>query len=664
MREFQLHRFMGFMLFLIAFNTQLSGQFPATYDLRTLGLMTSVKDQGSTCGSCWAFASCAAIESQWLKLGFGTNDLSEDNIIDCHGFDEAPCAGGSYYMSQAMLSVHKGILSESNDPYSPSVQNCPFNLSFPPAAIAFVEDMLFIPPVKNSIKQALIDYGAVATTMFFNPANYNAAKYKYYDNNIDSNDSLYAHCVTIAGWIDTMTFAGAPGNGGWIIKDSYGTSWAQNGYFYCSFYDAGILGENAVFPVRYELPPPQNKSIVYSHDQLGWIDNYGTGSNQAWGLVKYTLLPSGGMVAPQQVKRIGTYAVADNTNLEISVWRQKNGNVLSGFVGSTSLSCQYKGFYTIPFYIKSDTVLSEYYIKVRYQCPSGTQQPIPVEKSEQGHSTGVSLSTNSCWVSSDGVNWSVTGSGTTKLFDLCIKMYTENAPKANMGSLPDSVCSGTQVFLQDMSMPKDSSKWYINQIFYSTAPSIPYIFQNSGATDVMLVVWLGVNTDTVHKTVNVINNPPTPVITQTGNSLLSSGAHAYQWLDHLMNPILGATGQSFQPSTEGIYYVITYNSFGCQAVSIPFQFTFTMLEEYENTHLRVFPNPANEMLMLQLPENCGGSLTLNLYDFTGRKVSQTNFSNNSEPIIVYDVSFLSKGNYLISLENEQGVRYNCRMIKE
>jgi len=653
------------LMLLVICNTSLFAQFPSILDLRTCGLMTSVKDQGSTCGSCWAFATCAAIESQWLQQGYGTEDLSEDNIIDCHGFDESPCAGGSFYMSQAMLSVHKGILSETNDPYSPATQNCPYNLTFPPAPVAYVEDMLFIPSVRNDIKQALTDYGAVATTMFFNSANYNAAKYKYYDAFIDSNDSLYAHCVTIAGWNDTMTFPGAPANGGWIIKDSYGTGWAQNGYFYCSYYDAGILGENAVFPVRYELRPAQNKPHVYAHDQLGWIDNYGTGSNQAWGLVKYTLLPSGGMVAPQQVKRIGTYAVADNTTIDISVWRQKNGNVLSGFVGNTSLFCQFKGFYTIPFYIKSDTVLSEYFIKVRYQCPSGIQKPVPVEKSEQGHSTGLSLSTGSCWVSSDGVNWNATGTGTSSLFDLCIKMYTENAPIAAMGSLPDSVCAGTSLILNDMSMmPKDSSKWYINQVFLSNAPSVPHIFQNPGNTDVMLVVWLGLNTDTVRKTFVVVDNPATPVISQNGNSLVSTAAYAYQWLDQMMNPISGASNQTFFPQSEGTYYVVVYNSFGCQMFSSPFQFTFTMMEEQEVVQFKLFPNPATGMVTMQLSVHCKGTLTMNKYDFTGRKITQRIISGQTDTTIMFDASHLSRGSYLISVENEWGVRYNSWLIRE
>ena len=51
------------------------GTLPATYDLRTLGRVTSVKDQGSY-GTCWSFASGGSLES--CLLPGETWDFSED----------------------------------------------------------------------------------------------------------------------------------------------------------------------------------------------------------------------------------------------------------------------------------------------------------------------------------------------------------------------------------------------------------------------------------------------------------------------------------------------------------------------------------------------------------------------------------------------------------
>ena len=45
-------------------------------------LITNVKDQGS-CGSCWAFAGIAEIESYFIKSHSLYLDLSEQQMVDC-----------------------------------------------------------------------------------------------------------------------------------------------------------------------------------------------------------------------------------------------------------------------------------------------------------------------------------------------------------------------------------------------------------------------------------------------------------------------------------------------------------------------------------------------------------------------------------------------------
>jgi C1A family cysteine protease len=58
--------------------------YPASFDLRTRGKVTSVKNQNPY-GTCWTFASLGSLESCLMP---GQNlDFSEDNVVLTSGFD-------------------------------------------------------------------------------------------------------------------------------------------------------------------------------------------------------------------------------------------------------------------------------------------------------------------------------------------------------------------------------------------------------------------------------------------------------------------------------------------------------------------------------------------------------------------------------------------------
>jgi len=73
---------------------------PSSYDLRSLGRVTPVKDQGG-CGSCWAFATMGSLESWLLTSSAVSWNLSENNLKECHDFAYGPCEGGDRFMSTA-----------------------------------------------------------------------------------------------------------------------------------------------------------------------------------------------------------------------------------------------------------------------------------------------------------------------------------------------------------------------------------------------------------------------------------------------------------------------------------------------------------------------------------------------------------------------------------
>ena len=97
--------------------------YPSTFDLRTSGYVTAVRNQGS-CGSCWTFASIASVESNTLAVGGGTSDFSENQENVRHGFDSAPCNGGNgdkagaYMTRWGSPTFAAGLVNEGDDPYT------------------------------------------------------------------------------------------------------------------------------------------------------------------------------------------------------------------------------------------------------------------------------------------------------------------------------------------------------------------------------------------------------------------------------------------------------------------------------------------------------------------------------------------------------------------
>ncbi len=248
----------------------IKASFPAYYDLRTLNKVTPVKDQGNA-GACWAFTTYGSLESG-LKPG-ETWDFSENNIKNLlssaysEGFDRDANGGATHLQSTAYLARWSGPVDESDDPYDPSSVTSPQNLPVK----KHVQKVFLIPNRQNSldndiIKQAVQDYGGIYTTMYYGSSYYSPDTYSYYYN----GTIVLNHAVTIVGWNDSYDknkFSTVPpGDGAFIVKNSWGTGWGDNGYFYVSYYDSKIGKDNAVFTAE----TTSNYENIYQYDPLGW----------------------------------------------------------------------------------------------------------------------------------------------------------------------------------------------------------------------------------------------------------------------------------------------------------------------------------------------------------------------------------------------------------
>jgi len=388
--------------------------FASKYDLRTAGpggtsLITSVKDQGR-CGSCWAFASMGAIEGYAKKFGIGEYDLSENNLKECHGFVWLPCDGGNSSMASAYLARKSGPISELNDPYNENEVGCTDNV-YPEF---WVSDIRYIPNDNSIIKQAILDYGALYTTFYWNPTIYNSTNYTYYSTGITSTN----HAVLLVGWDDTKVTAG--GTGAWIIKNSWGDWWGENGFFYISYNDASVNNEVTSFR---NITTPVTNSTQFGYDQLGYTNYKGYGSNIGYGLIRFS--PGN---KNYTLKKLSTFVPSGPATVSFEVYDDFNGTTLSNLMGSiTDKACDLPGYYS--FDLPSPVEVSannDFYIKVYYNTVDHNY-PIPVETLNSGYAESV-IESEKCWMSANGTNWQAIGSNTSTKADLCIKAYGEYIP--------------------------------------------------------------------------------------------------------------------------------------------------------------------------------------------------------------------------------------------
>ena len=143
---------------------QAAAGLPSSYDWRTLGGTTPVKDQGN-CGSCWAFATVAPLESQ-IKLQCGsTVDLSEQYLVSCN-LDGWGCSGGwwahDYHLDTARSGEQPGAVLESAFPYVAKDASCGSSHQHPYKISNWTYISGQPTPSVQAIKQAVHTYGPVS----------------------------------------------------------------------------------------------------------------------------------------------------------------------------------------------------------------------------------------------------------------------------------------------------------------------------------------------------------------------------------------------------------------------------------------------------------------------------------------------------------------------
>ena len=426
--------------------------YPASYDLRELGFVSAIRNQ-SPYGSCWTFGALASLESTTRKLLGKDLDLSERYMmyfayideLDLPGFDNCTSAdfpwtadfGGDDYRATALLSRWTGAVLEEDAPYDDL--SC-IPTGFEKDAI-HLQQVLYLPMDPDTrypkadidnIKYALTNYGAVAVGVYVDDAmaGYSPSSDYYKPSTCaayipeDNPDNLTVgwanHEVSIVGWDDNFASADfatqPPGDGAWIVRNSWGTNWGDEGYYYLSYYDA-VLDTGAA----YIGEDPDNYRNIYQYDPLGWIISYSPvaqGDETAWFANVFTSHQT------EFLKAASFYAGGVNNTYEIYIYDHIGGELICGPQAGT---LNEPGYHTVlldkPVLFEKGKELA---IAVKLTTP-GYAYPIAIEFNISGYSDKASALPGQSYISLDGQNWTDTTTVDASL-NVCLKGFTGHLP--------------------------------------------------------------------------------------------------------------------------------------------------------------------------------------------------------------------------------------------
>ncbi|KAL5019855.1 hypothetical protein ScPMuIL_002747 [Solemya velum] len=198
---------------------------PSTVDWRKEGYVTPIKDQGQ-CGSCWAFAAVASLEGQHFKKEGELVSLSEQNLVDCsraQGNDG--CEGGLPDQAYEYIKVNDGVDTESSYPYKARDDKCHFV-----KADVGATDTGYVDITKGSegdLKTAAATVGPISVGIDASHDSFQLYRSGVYNERRCSKTQL-DHGVTVVG------YGTHEGNDYWLVKNSWGTSWGEDGYIMMS----------------------------------------------------------------------------------------------------------------------------------------------------------------------------------------------------------------------------------------------------------------------------------------------------------------------------------------------------------------------------------------------------------------------------------------------
>ncbi|XP_042349079.1 cathepsin O isoform X1 [Plectropomus leopardus] len=194
---------------------------PARFDWRDKAVVAPVQSQ-EACGSCWAFSVVGATQSVHAIGGSQLERLSVQQVLDC-SYQNAGCSGGSVSRTLKWLKqTRMKLVPHSEYPYKAKTGICHFfSQSHGGVSVKNFTAHDFSGQEEAMMGQ-LVERGPLAAVV-------DAVSWQDYLGGIiqhHCSSQWSNHAVLVVGY---NTIGDVPY---WIVQNSWGTSWGDEGYVY------------------------------------------------------------------------------------------------------------------------------------------------------------------------------------------------------------------------------------------------------------------------------------------------------------------------------------------------------------------------------------------------------------------------------------------------